>query len=343
MSITTSPPPEYNVTGQDYKQRGHLRFGGPIIDIHAHVMLTRPGDPPSGPPLGTGPDASSDQAATMLEVASDFGIVQTYSMCLPADIPILRARFGSKLEFNGSIIKKKIDDPDDDAYRLLDEFLKQGVKIIKFWGAPRGRERGLLLDTPWRIESARRALAAGVRVFMVHCADPDVWFQNVYADATKFGTKPDQYRHLQNLLERFPEATWIAAHMGGDPEHPDHLEELLVKYPHLRIDTSATKWQVREVSPRRQAIRDLICRHPGRFLFGVDLVTRHQLTREHYVRRYWCQRTLWEGNGQGRSPIADPDYKPREGEPATPLLHGVDMPDEVLQKVYHDNALALFR
>ncbi len=67
---------------------------------------------------------------------------------------------------------------------------------------------------------------------------------------------------------------------------------------------------MREVSPRRDAIRALICRYPDRFLFGSDLVTRHSLTREHYVSRYWCQRTLWESDWEGPSPIADPDYPP---------------------------------
>ena len=30
----------------------------------------------------------------------------------------------------------------------------------------------------------------------------------------------------------------------------------------------------------------------------------------HYVSRYWTQRTLWESDWEGRSPIADPDYTP---------------------------------
>ena len=57
-------PPEFNVTGIDYAERGHLRYHGPIIDFHAHVMITRPGDSPTGPPTGTGPGASIAQAAT---------------------------------------------------------------------------------------------------------------------------------------------------------------------------------------------------------------------------------------------------------------------------------------
>jgi predicted TIM-barrel fold metal-dependent hydrolase len=173
---------------------------------------------------------------------------------------------------------------------------------------------------------------------MVHVADPDVWFCRDYADAAKFGTKADQYVGLERMLGLFPDLTWIAAHMGGDPEHADHLEALLEKYPNLYFDTSATKWQVREVSPHRDAVRGLVMRHPRRFLFGSDLVTRHTLVREHYVSRYWCQRTLWESSWEGRSPIADPDYSAESGGPPTPLLRGVGLPDDVLTRVYQENA-----
>jgi hypothetical protein len=333
--------PEYNVTGIDYSERGHLTYAGPIIDIHSHVMLTRPDDPQTGPPKGEGPGATLDQAARMLDVAAEFGIVHTVSMCVPDDIPPLRDRFGDRIGFNGNIIKKTIDSPDDEAYRLLDRFVELGVKIIKFWSAPRGRERGLFVDAPWRIEAARRAQAAGIRVMMVHVADPDAWFRTVYADAAKYGTKADQYVGLRRMLEMFPGLTWIGAHMGGDVEHPDHLEALIEQYPNFHLDTSATKWQVREASPRRDAVRGLISRHPDRFLFGSDLVTRHHLDREHYVSRYWCQRTLWESDWQGPSPIADPDYVPTVGEPATPLLHGLVLPPDVLDQVYFRNASRL--
>ena len=89
------------------------------------------------------------------------------------------------------------------------------------------------------------------------------------------------------------------------------------------------------------AIRELICRFPDRFLFGSDLVTRDGLPREHYVSRYWCQRTLWESSWEGRSPIADPDYTPPDGGPATPELLGLGLPPDVLRQVYHDNAARL--
>lgn len=339
MSAITKPSlPEHNVTGQDLHDRRHFVFRGPLLDVHSHVMITRPGDSPVGPPTGIGPGASIAQAETMLDVAAEFGIEQTVTMCLPDDIPLLRERFGDRLLFNGLIQKKSRDEPDDEAYRLLDRYLELGVKIIKFWSAPRGRERGLFVDAPWRIESVKRASAAGVKIFMVHVADPDLWFRTMYADAAKYGTKAEQYIGLERMLTMFPEVTWIGAHMGGDVEHPDHLEAMLEKYPHYYLDTSATKWVVREASPNRDSLRKLMVRLPDRFLFGSDLVTRHLLEREHYVSRYWCQRTLWESTWEGQSPIADPDWTPPAEGPASPMLRGLGLPLDVLQKVYWENA-----
>jgi hypothetical protein len=342
-SPTATQAPEHNVTGIDYADRRHFRYQGPpLIDFHAHVLQTRPTDPKNGPPSGSGPGASLEQAETMFEIAREFGVSRIYSMCYPDDIAPLRERFGDRIGFNGSIMKK-LDDPEEVAYRLLDRFLGLDVEIIKFWSAPRGRDRGLFVDAPWRIEVVKRARAAGIRIFMVHVADPDVWFKRTYTDQAKYGTKLEQYIGLEKMLDLFPDLRWVGAHMGGDPEHADHLQYLLEKYPYLDFDTSATKWQVREVSAHRDAIRALILKFPDRFLFGSDLVTRHGLSREHYVSRYWCQRTLWESNWEGRSPVADPDFEHGPDEPPTPMLRGLHLPADVLAKVYHANATRLLR
>ena len=247
MSVSTEvqrEAPEYNVTGQDYSDESHFRYlGPPLIDIHAHVMQTRPDDPPTGQPPENGKGATTDQAALHARGRPRPGY---HSNLHHVSAGGYSASAGTLRRFpvlQWPHWQKTLDEPDDAAYRLLDQFLAQGVKIIKFWAPPRGRERGLFVDAPWRIEAAKRAIAAGVRVFMVHVADPDVWFQTVYADAAKYGTKADQYVGLERLLQMFPEAAWIGAHMGGDPEHPEHLEALMEKYPHYHVDTSATKWR----------------------------------------------------------------------------------------------------
>jgi hypothetical protein len=341
--MNSNPPPEYNVTGQDFNRREHFVHNGPpIIDIHSHVTMTNPVEKAEGPAGGAGSAGISNAAEMMLSTAAEFGIGLTYTMCPPQDVAPLRELFGKAIAFNGPISKKP-EEPDGAAYRNLEQFLETGIEIVKLWAAPRGRERGLLLDAPWRIEALKRARSAGIRVVMAHVGDPDIWWKHTYTDVGKYGTKPDQYLPLRKMLALFPDMTWIGAHMGGDPEHPDHLEKLLEEFPNLHFDTSATKWQVREVSRRRDAVRTLVCRYPDRFLFGSDLVTRHMLVQEHYVSRYWCQRTLWESSWSGPSPIADPDYEPYEGEGPLPVLRGLELPKEVLEKVYSGNARRIMR
>src|SRR4029079_15846912 len=147
----------------------------------------------------------------MLEVASSFGLGRLITMCPADDIPPLRQRFGDRLSFNGPISRASLDEPEEAIFHRLERYLAEGVEMLKFWAAPRGRERGLFVDAPWGIEAARRAQAAGVRVVMVHVADPDAWFRTTYADAAKFGTKAEQYHGLERMLQMFPDLHWIGA------------------------------------------------------------------------------------------------------------------------------------
>ncbi len=54
--------------------------------------------------------------------------------------------------------------------------------------------------------------------------------------------------------------------------------------------------------------------------------------------RWWVHRKLWETDYSGPSPILDPDL-PADQQP---MLHGLSLPAEILQKLYHDNAVKLW-
>src|SRR5260370_35386967 len=108
MSGTRGPaaPPEHNGTDHDYADRTHFRYSGPpILDIHAHVLRTRPNDPPTGPPPMSGPGATSSQAELMIDVAREFGILRTWSMCPPEAIPPLRERLSYRIACTGVVRK----------------------------------------------------------------------------------------------------------------------------------------------------------------------------------------------------------------------------------------------
>lgn len=336
----------------DYRAEAELLGDppGPIVDVHTHL---------NGP----------KSAEIWGDAAARFGIVQTYSQTALEMAPGVRDTLGERVRF--------IAVPDfmaeDKRHAFTQGFLDRirvwhgefGARMLKFWHAPRLRDligderayREIDLDGPWKSRAAELAADLGMMV-MVHIADPDTWFSTKYADASRYGTKAQQYEPFERLLDRFPQIQFLGAHMGGSPENLDFLSGLLDRHPNLSLDTSACKWQVRELSKHpRESLLAFLRRWQGRILFGSDIVAREEHLApatatayaadlasspeeafELYASRYWALRTLLETQYEGPSPIADPDLmmvEPgRYDAMSTPNLSGKALPREVLLDLY---------
>jgi hypothetical protein len=203
-------------------------------------------------------------------------------------------------------------------------------------------------------------------VIMTHVADPDTWFEAKYGDAARYGTKEDQYRPLERMLDDFS-VPWIAAHFGGYPEDLSFLNGLLERHPNLHLDTSACKWMLRELgaTPSNQ-LRTFLTKWRGRVFFGSDIVVvdahledagqdnelaakagnRHQAF-DLYASRYATLRRMFEGTGRFESPIVDPDLHmvnpERHAPDAAPTVNCHLLPKELLVDLYHDAAETLLK
>lgn len=332
------------------------RLPTPIIDVHTHV---------------NGPSA----ALFMREAMDLYGIGRVVSMTALEQVPRMQEVFGDRIRFiaipdwaskdrrhaNGAGFLERIE-----------RFHALGARIVKFWQAPRGIDlaaelgdpRLFALDGPDRIRAAELADSLGM-MFMTHVGDPDTWFATRYADQSRYGTKRSHYEPLESMLERFRHRPWIAAHMGGWPEDLEFLSGLLDRHPNLHLDTSATKWMVRELSRHSPADLGLFVRRfRGRLLFGSDIVTAEEHLRpgegktemqakastpetafDLYASRYWALRILWESTGECESPISDPDLAMvdpnRHAPDDAPRLRGMGIDAESLRWLYHDAAAKL--
>ena len=226
--------------------------------------------------------------------------------------------------------------PEERAREMIPRAAAHGVRIIKFWFAPRIRDRiDFLFDAP-RLDGVFRAIADHRLGVLVHVSDPDRWFERKY-DPVKYGTKADQYPMLEHRLREYPSVPFLAAHMGGDPEHLDHLTDLLTRYPNLYLDTSATKWIVRELGRQREAAREFFRRWAHRICFGTDQVVYEDSDPIRYLVRYWVHQMFWESDLVCPSPIPDPDAD------GTPMLRGLDLPSDVLEQIYWKTAEQAFK
>ncbi len=357
MPEKTLTPTPSNRLGLDYRAEA-ARLGppaAPIIDAHAHI--------------------SGARAVEVYREARDlYGVTQTYSQTRIEDADAVRNALGETIRF---VAVPRWMHPDRRwAHTLgyLEDLPvwreRYGSRMAKFWTAPRlldytremGEPKLLALDGEWRRRQMRLATDLGMMI-MVHVADPDTWFKTKYVDASVYGTKESQYLPIERLTDEFTQP-WLLAHMAGWPEDLDFLDGLLSRHPNIIIDTSATKWMVRELS-RHPAGRfgAFLEKHGERVLFGSDIVTMDQHLApkptdtsgspaarfaeqadsadqafDLYASRYWALRTMFETGYEGDSPISDPDLAlvdpDRHNAMSAPRLRGMSLSQPALRRLY---------
>lgn len=316
------PRPEHNRLGLDLRRPlPRPKVAGLTLDFHVHIQAAR-------------------HARRFFEAAGHYGIDAAVTMTPLEEALGLQRHTMGRIAFiavpqwgqwgPGFI---------DDWLKRLEAFYNLGSRIAKFWFAPPAWG-----DRAWRLDSdqfrplLREAHNRGMAI-VTHVGDPELWYARRYADAAKYGRRDEHYRMWENVLAEYPRLPWIGAHLGGNPEDLGRLQALLDRYPNLYFDSSATRWIVREISARREEAREFFIRNQDRLLFGTDLVTADNRSFDFLASRFWTLRKLWETAYIGPSPIFDPDL-PQENQPT---IHGLALPDECLQKLYHDNPLRLLQ
>jgi predicted TIM-barrel fold metal-dependent hydrolase len=308
---------EYNRLNLDYHQpMPRPKVKGIVIDYHTHLVAARHGK-------------------VWFESAAHFGIDAFVTMCPLEEAVGLQRDWPGKIQF---IVIPAWQNPSiDDWLRRLEAFYNMGSRIIKFHMAPGTMAmRNIRLDSPALRPVIREAAARGM-ILMSHIGDPDTWYNGKYTDTAKYGTREDHYAMWEAALEEYKDHPWVGAHMGGNPENLPRLQRMLDRFPNLYLDNSATRWMVRELSARRDAAREFVIRNADRILFGTDQVSGDDRGFDFLASRFWAHRKLWETAYNGPSPIFDPDLS----EENQPTLRGLALPDEVIQKLYHDNTVKL--
>jgi len=303
----------------------------PVIDAHAHVGRV-------------------DETSRFLQAAELYGVDRVLGITSLAGGRELEDRFPGRFVFAISLDYRLRDDPKrfqrENLARLRRAYAA-GFRVVKFWFKPAfNADTGVFLDDH-RLTPIFELMGELGMPGLVHIADPDIWWATHYGEVARYGTKLEAYTQLENVLSKHPETTIIGAHFGGHPEDLDHLARLLDTYPNYRIDTSATKWVSRELGRQPERAREFVMDYAERILFGSDLVVREGWPVGRYAQRYWVQQMLLEGQGEFLSPIPDGDYQEilrRQGREVTeqaPVFTGLELPGEVLVKLYYTNAVEL--
>lgn len=186
------------------------------------------------------------------------------------------------------------------------------------------------LDPVWQA-----AARLNVPVF-IHTADPaefwqpidfnnERWLELALFPNRRYGEEFPSFEQLarerDNMIKRNPRTTFVVAHMAWYANDLPRLSRMMDEMPNMLVEVGAVLY---DIGRQPRAMRDFFLKYQDRILFGKDSYQPEEYpyywrvfeTRDDYFDYYRDYHAFWK-------------------------LYGIDLPDDVLRKVYALNAMRI--
>ena len=174
---------------------------------------------------------------------------------------------------------------------------------------------------------------------LIHSADPfqfwqdkddqnERWFElkekpgRYYGDSNFIPPFEEIINEQHTIFKRHPNTTFINAHLGWMGNNLDKLGKHLDEFPNVMTEFGAV---IAELGRQPKTARDFFIKYQDRILFGKDSYNKEEFytyfrvleSDDEYFNYFRKRHAFWK-------------------------MYGLNLPDEVLKKIYHENALKLF-
>ena len=177
---------------------------------------------------------------------------------------------------------------------------------------------------------------------LIHIADPVAFFTptdehnerfeelHEHPDWSYYNAGTPGFKALlaaqERMLKANPQTNFVVAHVGSHAEDLADVARMLDLYPNMYVDTAE---RIHELGRQPYTARDFLIKYANRILYGTDLVPNAWNTSYNYrffeTRDEYFPYNRLEEHNQGRW-----------------MIYGVYLPDDVLQKIYAENAERLY-
>ena len=323
----------------------------PVVDAHAHLGPTSFGggwfSRPAGELLAVLDDVGAEAIVDLDGGWGDHLRAELDHYAAAADRVVVFAG----VDYDGFALDDAFGERESARLRDAAMVGARGLKVWKTLGLRARDRRGRLVP----VDDARldplwfTAGELGLPI-LIHVADPIAFFEPLdrfnerYEELvahpdwhfwpTRPPDRPDEpwfppYEELidglWHVLERHPRTVFIGAHVGSAAEDLERVADMLDACPNYAVDVAA---RLGELGRQPHTAREFFIRHQDRIVFGTD----GDPDPGEYRRWYRFLETRDESFDYGG------DEVPAQGRWQ---IHGIGLPDDVLRKVYRENARRL--
>lgn len=336
----------------------------PVIDAHTHVYMypSLPGKDVGAVAAVIPPEQVDQIVKWMDELNIKLMINSTggYGENLKRTIEGLVKRHPGRFLTMTEPAWERITEPGYDKWQAEEiarakEMGAVGIKVLKILGLylrERLTEGPLIkVDDPRFDPMWEAAGKLGLPV-AIHTSDPDAFFTPIdnrnerweelgnHPDWSFYGkdypTKPELLAARNRVIARHPKTIFIGYHVANHPEDLAEVGSWLDQYPNLYVDIGA---RLGELGRQPYTARKFFLKYQDRILFGTDATPnadaypQQNLEPEMFRLYFRFLETMDEYFDYSTAPT------PPQGRWR---IYGIGLPDEVLKKVYHNNAARLF-
>jgi predicted TIM-barrel fold metal-dependent hydrolase len=217
-----------------------------------------------------------------------------------------------------------------------------GLKVFKELGLVYRNADGTLIkvDDP-RWDPIWEACGRLGMPVLIHTADPRAFWEPVdrfnerweelrrrpewCCQGPEFPTHDELLAQLMRVVAKHPQTVFIAAHLANDPENLADVGRRLDSYPNLVVEIAA---RIAELGRQPYTAREFFLKYQDRIMFGTD--------GPRDVKRLTPHWRMLETRDE-YFPYAEDQFPPQ----GLWNIYGLGLPDEVLRKVYYENAARL--
>ncbi len=329
-----------------------LRARFPVIDVHTHLG-------------GFGRAPSPEQIVQILRWMDELNIETMVHLTggfgdrLRQSIAELQEKHKGHFLVATEPTYQRIQEPgypnwQADELKRARETGARGLKILKSLGLVLREQikTGPLvkIDDP-RFDPMWEAAGALKLPVFIHISDPDAFFTPIdrfnerweelanHPDwsfhGKDFPPKAELLAARNRVIARHPNTQFVCLHVANHPENLAEVGSWLDRYPNMNVEIGA---RLGELGRQPRASRRFFESYQDRILFGTDATPNGAMVPQQDLKpaMYQCYFRFLETLDEYF------DYSPAAVPPQGRWrIYGIGLPDEILRKVYRDNALRI--